>query len=92
MPTRYTDKDGEGVRITLTPLDATTIAFDPFPFDVNPLPIQVAARRLKNGTFDGHDAFIKAYFQAPTELLTFALVDGAQLHGTEKVLAGSAPR
>jgi hypothetical protein len=92
VPTSYADKDGEGVRITLTPLDATTIAIDPYPFDENPLRLQLSARRLKTGTFENHDAFIKAYFQAPTELLTFELVDGARLRESGNVLAGAARR
>ena len=92
VPTRYTDADGEGARITLRPLDATTVAFDPYPFDEDSLQIQLSVRRLKSGTFANHDAFIKAYFQAPTELLTFALVDGARRRGAESVLAGSARR
>ncbi len=92
VPTRYTDKDDEGVRLTMTPLDAGTIAFDPYPFDTDALRIALPVKRVKNGTFADRDAFIKAYFQAPTELLEYTLVDGAQhRNGARPVtLAGSA--
>jgi len=92
VPTRYSDREGEGVRIALTPLDATTIALAPYPFDATPLRIQLPVKRFARGTFADHDAFIKAYFQAPTELLEFTLVDRAQRDVREKALAGSAAR
>jgi len=85
VPARYTDKDGEGVRITLTPHGATRVAFDPYPFDVSPLRVQLGARHLKHATFDGPDAFTKAYFQAPIELLEFELVDGARTGAVQSV-------
>jgi hypothetical protein len=86
VPTSYADKEGEGIRLTLTPTGPSTIAIDPYPFDLRPLRIQLAARRMKVATFPDHDAFIKAYFQAPTELLEWELVDGAKLKA-EGVLA-----
>jgi Protein of unknown function (DUF3891) len=81
VPTSYRDADGEGVRMTIAPVGATTIAVDPYPFDVDPLRIQLTSRRMKQVTFADHDAFIKAFFQAPLEVLQFELVDGAQLNG-----------
>jgi hypothetical protein len=75
VPTKYADKDGEGVRITLTPVDATTIAIDPYPFDVSSLRVQLAAHRMKQAKFDNHDDFMKAFFQAPLEVLEFEFVD-----------------
>jgi hypothetical protein len=74
VPAKYSDSDAEGVKITLTPQGATTIAIDPYPFDAEDLHVQLGARRLKTGIFDGYDAFIKAYFQAPLEVLEFTFI------------------
>lgn len=71
VPTSYRDKDGEGVRITMTALDPKTVVFDPYPFDEEPLRLAMPARRFARSTFESQDAFRKAYFQAPIELLEF---------------------
>lgn len=84
VPTSYVEREGEGVRINLTPLDATTVALDPYPFDVNPLRVQLVARRMRVARFPTRDAFITAFFQAPTELLEWELVDGAQHRGATR--------
>jgi hypothetical protein len=91
VPTSYRDKDGEGVRITLAPTGNRTIAIDPYPFDVDGLRIQLAGHRLKVAKFDNRDDFVKAYFQAPLELLAWTLVDGAKRNGSrDRVLTGVA--
>jgi hypothetical protein len=77
VPSSYADRDGEGVRLTLTPLGGTRVALDPFPFDVNPCRFQLSARRLPRARYDDRDAFVRAYFQAPLELLEYELVAGA---------------
>lgn len=74
VPTSYADKEGEGAKVTLTPLSANRIQVDPFPFDTSPLKIQLAAHRLSQQKFPDQDAFKKAYFQAPMEILEFELV------------------
>ena len=74
VPTSYADRDGEGVRMTLTPLDGNRVAVDPFPFDINPCRFQLPARRLANAKFADEAAFRKAYFQAPIELIEYELV------------------
>ena len=73
VPTSYEDAEGDGVRLTLTPLGANDVRVDPFPFDVNPFHVQVTARRLPQSTFGNQAAFRKAYFQAPLELIQFTL-------------------
>lgn len=83
VPTSYTSKEGEGVKITLTPIDAKTIAIDPYPFDATSLRIQLAAHRLSQMKFDNQDAFRKAYFQAPMEILEFELVTGGHPSGRQ---------
>jgi hypothetical protein len=73
VPASYRDADGEGIRLTLKPLDAATIAIDPYPFDVDNLRVQLCGRRTKAVQFENRDAFIKAYFQAPLELMEWTL-------------------
>jgi hypothetical protein len=91
VPTSYAAADDEGVTITLTPVDATTVALDPYPFDVRPLRIALPAKRLAQSKFADQDAFRKAYFQAPVELMTFTVVPGTgAVAARETALAGSA--
>ncbi|HXF34535.1 MAG TPA: DUF3891 family protein [Candidatus Acidoferrales bacterium] len=73
VPTSYRDKEDEGVRITLTPVDATTVTFDPYPFDVQSLRVTLPARRFSQSKFESQDAFRKAYFSAQLELMEFEL-------------------
>lgn len=74
VPTSYRDGDGQGVRLTLTPAGNAAVAIDPNPFDVDELRIQLAGRRMKVAKFENRDAFVKAYFQAPVELMEWRLV------------------
>jgi hypothetical protein len=74
VPVSYSNSDKEGVRLTMTPLDATTVAIDPYPFDVPALRIAVPVRRLAESSFESQDVFRKAYFCAQLELLEFQLV------------------
>jgi hypothetical protein len=92
VPTRYTDREGEGARIEIKPLDATTVALTPYPFDEDGLRIQLPVKRFRNGNFNDREAFIKAYFQAGTELLEYTLVDGAQRVRGAKTLEVAASR
>jgi hypothetical protein len=50
------------------------VALDPFPFDINPCPVQLACKRLPVGRWPSREEFRRAYFQAPTELMNFELV------------------
>jgi hypothetical protein len=84
VPTSYRDADGAGVRLSLNPIGKATIAIDPYPFDVDELRVQLCGRRTKVATFENRDAFVKAYFQAPLELLEWTLVDGAKVDPSEK--------
>lgn len=70
VPTGY-GAEGAGVRLTLTPLDRRAVRFDPYPFDVRPCRLQLAARRLPARSWASLEAFRRAYFQADLELLTF---------------------
>jgi hypothetical protein len=78
VPMSYRDADGEGVRLTLTPLSNVVIAIDPYPFDAGELRVQLCGRRTRLTKFENRDAFVKAYFQAPLELLEWSLIDGTR--------------
>jgi hypothetical protein len=78
VPTSYRDEDGEGVRLSLKPFSEAVIALDPYPFDLDELRVQLCGRRTKTTTFENREAFVKAYFQAPLELMEWTLVDGTK--------------
>jgi hypothetical protein len=64
----------DGVRLALNPLSTRKVAFDPYPFDVRPIKVQLACKRLPRVTYADQAAFRRAYFQAPSELIEFELV------------------
>lgn len=74
VPTSYDERDGEGVRITLTPVGERRVRFDPFPFDMNPCHVQLSYRRLPAAPYADEDAFRRAYFQSALEVMDFELV------------------
>src|SRR5579875_2104455 len=67
------DYSSAGVRMTMTPAGANRVAFEPYPFDLRPLRVQVRARRLAAPTYADEAELRKAYFQAPHQLLEFEL-------------------
>jgi Protein of unknown function (DUF3891) len=81
VPASYREKEGAGVRMRLQPIGNATVAIDPYPFDVDELRVQLCGRRLKVARFENRDAFVKAYFQAPIELMEWSLVNGAKVDG-----------
>ena len=52
---------------------ATTIAFDPFPFDINPLRVQLIRREIDRSLFADPAAFREAYFKAIPVAIDFTL-------------------
>jgi hypothetical protein len=75
VPASYANgKPGESVRLKMTPQAPRKVAFDPYPFDVYPLKVQLAYRRLPQITFEDEASFRQAYFRAPLELMEFELV------------------
>lgn len=73
VPTSYREAEGEGVRMTLTPVGRNKVAVYPFPFDVNPCKFQLTARRLSPAKFKNEDDFYKAYFRAPLIVMEYEL-------------------
>jgi hypothetical protein len=74
VPVAYGAGKTDGVSLTLTPETPRRIALDPYPFDVRPLTVQLSSKRLPAQKFADQAEFRRAYFKAPTELITFELV------------------
>ena len=72
VPKRY--REGEGVRLDLTPLEDGRVSIDPYPFDLPALPISIPYRQLPTAKFADEAAFRAAYFQALPQLMRFELV------------------
>ena len=72
MPTGYAD--AAGMRMELTPVDAATIALDPYPFDRPSLTASVIYRRLNRTTFQDDKDLQAAYFGAAPQVAPFTFV------------------
>jgi hypothetical protein len=72
VPSSY--REGDGVRVNLTPLSNGRVSIDPYPFDLPALPISVPYRRLPTAKFPDEAAFRAAYFQALPQIMQFELV------------------
>jgi hypothetical protein len=72
VPTSYVEE--KGVRLTIRPVGPGKVKFDPYPFDVRPLQIQLLARRLRKTSYESDSEFQRAYFGAELELCRFELV------------------
>jgi hypothetical protein len=73
-PTSYSGERDSDVRLTMKALGGGRIAFDPYPFDVRPLHVEIACRRVQGTTFPSSEAFRQAYFQGQKDLLRYELV------------------
>lgn len=73
VPVSYRQDTTEGVRMKMTPVGATKVKFDPYPFDMHPVKIQLRYKLIEPGPFESDLAFRKAYFQAANELIEYEL-------------------
>ena len=71
VPTSYSDKNG--VRLAMKPAGPGRVMFEPYPFNVRPCRVQLAFKRLSQGSFEDLEEFQRAYFQSENELLQFEL-------------------
>jgi Protein of unknown function (DUF3891) len=71
VPASY---DGKTVRLSLKSVGANRIEVDPYPFDHNPLRVQLIRRVVDRTTFPDQAAFREAYFKAVPEAFDFTLV------------------
>jgi hypothetical protein len=63
VPTAYDGKTPPA-RLALKTVEATTVAVDPFPFDTDPLRVQLIRRQIDHSVFLDPAAFRQAYFKA----------------------------
>jgi hypothetical protein len=74
VPTSYAGDSGARVRMTMKPLDERRVLFDPYPFNQQPLQIEIGCRRVPRTSFPDTESFRRAYFQAEKDLLRYELV------------------
>lgn len=63
-----------GVRVTMKPVSAKEVSFEPYPFDARGLKVQISCKRLAQTSFADLESFRAAYFQAEPAVLEYALV------------------
>ena len=72
VPTSY-DGTTPPARLSLKTVAGTTIALDPFPFDIDPLRVQIVRREIDRSVFPDPGAFREAYFKAIPVAIDFTL-------------------
>jgi Protein of unknown function (DUF3891) len=72
VPTSY-DGHSRPVKMALKTIEANRIEIDPFPFDVDPLPVQLVRRQLDRNSFPNPAAFREAYFKTVPQAVEFIL-------------------
>jgi len=72
VPTSY-DGRTPPARLALKTVEGTRVEVDPFPFDVDPLRVQLIRRQMKQNSFPDPAAFRAAYFQTTPEAVDFSL-------------------
>ncbi len=72
VPTGYgTD---ETIDLTISPVDANTVRFDPFPFWRAGCEISLGVKRIARRDVVDEDSFRRCYYRAPIETRTFTMV------------------
>lgn len=61
-------------RMRMQPDSRGRVVFDPYPFDKQPLKVQILSKKLSRSTFPSEDAFRRDFFEAPNQLLEYELV------------------
>jgi hypothetical protein len=64
---------GEWVDVAVEPVDATTVALDPYPFDTDPLTARLRERTIPGGTYENEADIHEAYYEADLETATVTL-------------------
>jgi hypothetical protein len=77
VPTSY-DGRSAPVRLTLKTIEGTKVAVDPFPFDVDPLRVQLVRREFDGSVFADAAAFREAYFKTVPVAVEFLLCSRPQ--------------
>jgi hypothetical protein len=66
-----------GVGMTLTPIEARTIALDPYPFDQPSITTNMIFRRLSQTKFNDSAELQAVYFKTAPQIASFKLVPAA---------------
>ena len=74
IPDSYDSAKGHGIRLNMNPINSRKVAFEPYPFDLRPLQVQLLCSHLPTSSFSDAAAFRQAYFQAPIEITEFELI------------------
>jgi hypothetical protein len=74
VPVVYGAGADAGTRVSMKALTPRKVSFDPFPFDVRGLHVQLSSKRLPTTSYPDVAAFRTAYFKAPVELIDYELV------------------
>ena len=72
VPVSYDGKT-QPARLALRTVAGTTITVDPYPFDINPLRVQLVRREIDRSAFPDPGAFREAYFKAIPVAVDFTL-------------------
>ena len=72
VPTSY-DRSSRTVKLALKTIEGNRIEVDPFPFDVNPLRVQLARRELDQKSFAEPAIFREVYFRTVPQAIDFTL-------------------
>ena len=75
VPVSYSGAAGVGM--TLTPVEANTIALDPYPFDQPSLTTNVIFRRLPQTKFKDSTELQTVYFKTAPQIASFKLMPAA---------------
>lgn len=71
VPTRPGEADA---RLSVSVLDERSLAIDPYPFDVSPLPITYLARWLDNTVYAAQQVFLEQFYRADPFAVEYQLV------------------
>ncbi|MGH7772218.1 MAG: DUF3891 family protein [Candidatus Binatia bacterium] len=71
VPVGYDVK--EEVELRIIPKGASSVRFEPYPFDISPLKVSVRARIIPPGSFRSEKECSEAYHKAPRQLLSFEI-------------------
>ena len=78
VPVAYGGKTGVGMQ--LTPIESTTIALDPYPFDEPSLTANLIFRRLTQNKFRDSAELQSVYFRTAPQIMPFKLVPSPATH------------
>ena len=74
VPVQRGAQGNGGIRLQLVPENLRRVRFEPYPFDIRPLKVQLWLKLIGSGPFASESDFRKAYFGATNQWVEFELV------------------